>query len=204
LDIKTRILKESEALFKRAGVRSITMDDIANQLGISKKTLYQHFENKAAIVHEYGKRHFAEEMAQNERYNIEAKDPIHAVVLVLEASAKTFRDMPSHLMFDIQKYYPETWQLFEAFKNDYALRAIRDNLIAGQQAGLYRQDFDVELMAHMRLSQIDAAFNPQFFPPDKFDIGQVQIAQFLHYLHGIVSLKGKHLLYQYLQLSEDA
>lgn len=204
MDIKTRILKESEVLFKRAGVRSVTMDDIAAQLGISKKTLYLHFENKAAIVHEYGLRYFAEEVAKTDQYTADAHDPIHAVLLILEASVKSFRDMPGHLMYDIQKYYPETWQLFEAFKNDYALKTIRDNLVAGQQLGLYRQDFDVDLMAHMRLSQIDASFNPQFFPPDKFDIGQVQIAQFLHFLHGIVSLKGKHLLYQYLQKSEDA
>jgi TetR/AcrR family transcriptional regulator, cholesterol catabolism regulator len=203
LDIKTRILDESQALFKRAGVRSVTMDDIANQLGISKKTLYQHFENKAAIVHAYGERYFAEEIARTEEITRIAQDPIHGVLLIIESSGRNFKELPSHLVFDIQKYYPSTWRLFDAFKNDYALRIVRDNLIAGQEAGLYRPDFDVELVALMRLSQIDTSFDPTFFPPERFDYGKVQIEQLKLFLHGIVSLKGKRLLYQYLQIPED-
>lgn len=179
------------------------MDDIANHMRISKKTLYQHFENKAAIVHAYGERHFAEEIARTEEIVRVALDPVHAILLVIEASGKSFKEIPAHLVYDIQKYYPATWQIFDAFKNDFALRLIHANLVAGQQAGLYRQDFDADLMARMRLAQIDASLNSLFFPPDKFDYGKVQVEQLLLFLHGIVSFKGKRLLHKYLQLPED-
>lgn len=180
------------------------MDDIAAHLRISKKTLYQHFENKAAIVHAYGERHFAGEIQRVDDITREAADPIHAVLLVVEASGKSLRELPAHLVYDIQKYYPRTWELFHAFKNDYALRVVRENILAGQAAGLYRQDLDPELAAHMRLSQIDASLNILFFPPEKFDHAKVQVEQLMLFLHGIVSLKGKRLLYQYLQFPEDA
>ena len=180
------------------------MDDIATHLRISKKTLYQHFENKAAIVHAYGERHFANEIRQVEEITREAADPIHAVLLVAEASGKSLRELPAHLVYDIQKYYPKTWELFHAYKNDYALGVIRENILAGQAAGLYRHDLDPDLAAYMRLSQIDASLNILFFPPEKFDYVKVQVEQLMLFLHGIVSLKGKRLLYKYLQFPEDA
>ena len=196
-------MAEAEVLFKRFGIRSVTMDDIAKSLHISKKTLYLYFANKAEIVHAASLRYFEDERARTDAIIAEAKDPVHGVLLVVEASSKGLREMPSHMVYDVKKFYPESWKLFDEFKAEYLQRILLKNLQDGVAAGLYRKDMDLELVALMRMVQIESSINPGYFPPDKFTFEHVQVEQLRMFLHGIVTMKGKKLIYQYLNQPED-
>ena len=203
MELPTRILVHAEALFKLRGIRSVTMDDLAKDLRISKKTLYQYFANKADLVLGVSKAHFERERNTTEALISKALDPIHGILLVLECSSKSLKEIPTHMVYDIQKLYPKSWQMFHDFKEGYLLEVVRKNLEEGVAQGLYRKDMDIELVALIRLVQIESSMNEHYFPASRFEFVKVQMEQFSLFLHGIVTLKGKKLIYNYLNQPED-
>ena len=94
------------------------MDDIARELGISKKTIYQHFEDKNAIVYAGVEHHFECDREIAERMQAEAPDPIAEVVMTSEMMRQTMAGMNPTAIFDIKKYYPQAWDLFSKYKNN--------------------------------------------------------------------------------------
>ncbi|MEM0996556.1 MAG: TetR/AcrR family transcriptional regulator [Bacteroidota bacterium] len=203
MDTKERIITTAQHLFMYKGVRSVTMDDISRELGMSKKTLYQYFGNKAEIVEGVTDYHFHGERCLMEEIQRSATDPLDVMVQSLKAFAKSFRDIPTNMIHDVQKYYPKSWARFHSYKTEYVLPVMRKNLKAGVEAGLYRKDMDLELVAKLRLEQIEMVLDPIRFPPQSYDIGKVQIEQYALFLHGIVTMKGKQLIYKYLNQPED-
>jgi AcrR family transcriptional regulator len=203
MDTKERIITAAQNLFMYRGVRSVSMDDIARELGMSKKTLYQYFGNKAEIVEGVTDFHFDGERCMMDEIQRAAIDPVDAMVKSLQAFAKSFRDIPTNMIHDVQKYYPKSWARFHSYKTEYVLPVMKENLEAGVKAGLYREDMDLEIVAKLRLEQIEMVLDPIKFPPQEYDIGKVQLEQYALFLHGIVTLKGKELIYKYLNQPED-
>lgn len=203
MEPRERILLESKALFKQRGVRSVTMDDIAGALGMSKKTLYTYFENKAEIVRAVAEEHFRREIASQEAALARGMDPVHTMLEVMLSAAKGLAEIPMHMVYDIRKHYPDAWCLFDEFKEEYILQVLRENLAQGVAEGYYRKDMDIELAALIRVAQIESSLNENYFPETKFSFVQVQMEHFKIYLHGIMTMKGKRLLYQYLNQPED-
>ena len=203
MDTPTRILNETRALFQRRGIRAVTMDDIARELGMSKKTVYQYFKNKADIVQGVCNEYFSEERCMHEEILEKAHDPVEEMLLILQAMEKTFKEIPSVMIYEVRKYYPKAWSLFDKYKYDFILDTIRQNLAEGVKRGLYRQDMDLELVARLRLTEIEMIMNPEVFPPQENDIQKLQMELFKIFLHGVVTMRGKKLIYKYLNQPED-
>jgi AcrR family transcriptional regulator len=203
MDPRERIINTAMHLFMYRSVRGVTMDDIAGELGMSKKTLYQYFPNKAEIVEGVTLQHFSAEKCTMADILAEAIDPVDAMVRSMEAFARSFREVPSNTIHDIRKYYPKAWALFYEYKTAFVLPVVKNNLEAGVKAGLYRKDMDVDIVAKLRLEQIEMVLDPVAFPPQEYNIAKLQIEQYALFLHGIVTLKGKKLIYKYLNQSED-
>jgi len=202
MDTKNRILSGSENLFKRFGVRSVSMDDIARDLGMSKKTLYQYFKNKADIVNGVIRCHIVEEEQKHTEIRQQAENPIVEIMLLLKWIGESFEEIPASMVYDIQKYYPRAWNQFEDFKTDFIIEAIRDNLNRGISLGLYRPEMNVEIVAKTRMELVELVFDLDTFPPDQFNLAEVMIEQTLLFMHGIVSLKGKQFINEYLNQTE--
>ncbi len=203
METRTRILKEAESLFKHRGVRSVTMDEIARELGMSKKTLYQYFSNKADIVHGVTLEHFQNEKCMAAEIMDKSSNPLEEFLMILQAFTSTMHEIPTNMVYEIQKYYPKAWNLFHEFKSGYITDSIRRNLEKGVEDGLYRKDMDVALVTKLRVEQLDMVFNPVIFPPKDYDVIRLQEELFKLFLHGIVTLKGKKLIYKYLNQPED-
>ena len=150
MEPKERILTESNNLFRRRGIRSVTMDDIARELGMSKKTIYQYFNNKADIVHEVTRQHFTNERCMSDEILEKASDPVEEILMILQTMSKTFKEIPTTMIYEVQKYYPRTWDLYNEFRYGYGINMIRRNLQDGVKQGLYRKDMDIELIAKLR------------------------------------------------------
>ena len=203
MEIPKRIVEQAKNLFKARGIRGVTMDDIARELGMSKKTLYQYFKNKADIVHHVTMAHFEIETCQISDARNKAKDPLEEMVIILKSFSKTFKEIPASMVYEVQKYYPKAWGLFHDFKNTHMVEAVHRNLEQGQQMGLYRKDLDIEIVTKIRIEQIVMVFNPTLFPPAEYDLTKVSIEMFSLFLHGLVTSEGKKLLYQYLNTAEN-
>jgi AcrR family transcriptional regulator len=197
--VRKRILDKSQELFFRYGVKAVTMDDIARELGISKKTIYQHFEDKDAIVLAGVADHFDEERCQSEALQAQAPDPIAEVVMASEQMRQMLTGMNPTMIFDLKRYYPQAWTLFTEFKNGFILETIRVNLKKGIELGLYRKDLNVEVLARLRNEQVELGFDPQIYPPQKFNMLDVQMALLDHFLRGVVTDEGLKLYENYLE-----
>ncbi|GGG45966.1 TetR/AcrR family transcriptional regulator [Hymenobacter glacieicola] len=203
MEIKDRILQAAMGLFTRNGIKSVSMDDIATHLGISKKTLYKWFENKDQIVSAVITNHLGGVQGECEGIIGQAQNAVDEMVQMMDWAKRQFANMNPNAIHDLRKYYPAAWSLFHAHKNKYILSQIQANLRRGVQEGLYRADLDIEVLSRLRLAQIDILFDPEIFPHAQFDQPRVQVACNEHFLLGMVTLKGHKLINEYRHVTEE-
>jgi len=191
LNIREKIKKGAAELFMRYGVRSISMDDIARHLSVSKKTLYQHFADKEDIVTITCKAHLdrtAEDFA-NSRKN--ARHAIEELVHLSACLKRNVQDMNPSVLYDLQKYHPKAWSVWLDHKNKFIRESVVRNLKQGIAEGYFRPDMDAEVIASVRLEMVQLAFNEDIFPREKFRLPEVQMQIFDHFVFGLLTDKGR-------------
>lgn len=194
-----RIKHKAKELFMQFGLKSVSMDDIANGLGISKKTIYLFYVDKDALVEDVIAsliNHNQECCDKDQRM---ADNAIHEIFLAMDFIMEVFRSMNPSLIFDMQKYYPVAFQKFSAHKNNYLYGIIKANLERGIAEELYRPDLKVAVLARFRVESMMLPFNPEFHSKVKLNLGVIEEEITLHFLFGMVSLKGYKLVVKYQQ-----
>lgn len=204
MEIQERILLKGDEMFRRHGIRSITMDDIAKHLGVSKKTIYQHFPDKEELVVEVVKLNITRHMDQMDQCcGVAAKDAIDELLQVNNQVSRMIQSYNPIMFYDLQKYHPNAWIKFRQFRNQEILAKIKDNILRGMSEGLYRKDIDIDIISKMRLEQVDMSFNYDVFPSTEYRYDKVMIELTEHFLYGLLSLKGHKLINQYKNIKED-
>ncbi len=117
--MKDKIIEGAEKLFFQYGVRSVSMDDVARELSMSKKTLYQYFTNKEELVTEVARTHLIEEKREFQCIARNANNALEELFSISKCLREHMQDMNPALMYDLQKYHPEAWQHFLSYKNEF-------------------------------------------------------------------------------------
>jgi AcrR family transcriptional regulator len=197
MEVQERILDTAFNLFRQYGTRSITMDDIALKMGISKKTLYAHFADKSDLVVNVISRHL--KLMQDEclESRVKSRDAIEELFMVMKMLESRLRNMNPVAMMDLQKFHAKAFQLFENHRNVFMLQTIRENLERGQREGLYRDDLDLDILSHFRAASAMFCFQPELFPMNGYDMSNVQRVLLEHFLFGVASLKGYREIEKY-------
>ena len=136
--MKERIQQKARELFMRYGFRSVTMDEIAGQTGVSKKTLYQFFEDKDALVEAVMQGELAYMQTQCTKQVKEAENAIQEIFLDMDAMEDVMDALNPQIIFDLEKFYPRTFEKFKKHKNNFLLDIIKKNLERGIEEELYR------------------------------------------------------------------
>jgi AcrR family transcriptional regulator len=202
MEVRERILKAAEELFTKFGIRSVTMDEIASELGISKKTIYLHFEDKDAIVHEVATLRMRCDQFESEKIYKEAENPIDEVFREIEMFKHHAAALNPVVVYDLKKYYPKTWQLFQQHKQTVFLEITKRNLREGVEQGLYRKVINIEVLSRLRMEEIDIAFDQSAYPHEKFNQFEVQKIFIDHFLRGIITEKGLEIYQQYIKKAQ--
>ncbi|GAA4378313.1 TetR/AcrR family transcriptional regulator [Hymenobacter koreensis] len=202
MEIKDRILVAAVELFMRNGIRSVSMDDIAAQLGMSKKTLYKWFENKDQIVLAVMQQHVAQEECNCHEVFATGNNALEAMFNLIQWHKEMLSRIHPSIFHDLQKYYPQAWAVFEQHKNTFILQKTVDNIRRGMEEGLYRPDLDVDVLARLHLAEIELMFNSAVFPTRQFSIQRVNSVMVEHFLMGMSTLKGHKLINEYRQVTE--
>jgi AcrR family transcriptional regulator len=189
VEIKKRILSKSQELYFTRGIRSVTMDEIAASLGISKKTIYLHFRDKRCLVEASTICFLEQEKCAEKKIYEVSINPIDEIILSTQLMREMLANVNPAIFHDLQKYYPQSWKHYLAYKEGFRNVVLR-NLNEGIKQGLYREDINPTIMANLRIESVDMAFNPEAFPPREFNILDVQLAFIEHFLRGIVTEKG--------------
>jgi AcrR family transcriptional regulator len=203
MEVRERILKVAEELFMKFGIRSVTMDEIASELGISKKTIYLHFEDKDAIVHEVATSRMMVEKDVCEEIYKEATNPIDEVCREIEMLKTHSAALNPVVIYDLKKYYPKTWALFQQHKQTIFLEITKRNLKEGVAQGLYRSEINIEILSRLRMEEIDFAFDQSVFSLEKFSQFEVHKTFIDHFLRGVVTQKGLAIYEEYLARSRN-
>ena len=195
--MKEKITERAGELFMRYGIRSVTMDEIAREMAVSKKTLYQYFKDKDDVVRSATS--FLIDCDKNEFFEIHEKssNSIEELQMISQLIRQKIGDMNPSLLFDLQKYHPESWELYVAYKREM-LGYIEENLRQGITEGYFRDNLDPRTIARMRMEMVQIAFDENVFPKTKFDFREVQIQFFDHFVEGIITEKGRKLFREYL------
>ncbi len=185
------------------GFRSITMDDIAKHLSISKKTIYLFFKDKDELISTVTELHLQQEQKEIEEVHLEANNPIEELYLITKCMRKNLSDINPTVLYDLQKFHKQAWEKFLIFKEAVIGKAIKDILDKGIQAGYFRKEIDIEILSKLRQEQVQMGFDDRIFPPDQYDFKIVQMQLFDHFVHGITTQKGQELLDQYFNNSKE-
>lgn len=201
MEIKERILTSTYELFFRYGLKTVTMDDIARHMGISKKTLYQYFANKNEIVQAFMSGNLSKNSNECARITTESENAVQEIIGLMQYFGVMFSKINPTVFYDLQKYYPECWKSFRDFKEKGMTEMIESNLRRGIQQGVFRKDLNIEIISKLRVEQIEMTLNPMIFPPEKYDITEVHVTILELFLRGITSEKGNELIKKYQSLN---
>ena len=197
VDIRQNIISTAEDLFIRYGFKRVTMDDIARELAISKKTIYQFFEDKNEIVCAATEEHLRKEEEQMARMERESENVIEFLVKMTRMLRQHLATVNPGAIMELQKFFPEGWNIFLRYKEKVFVRSLVQTLSTGQQEGYFRKDFNPEILAQLRMEEVQFCFDNRIFPRERFDFAEVQIQVFRHFIEGIITQKGRELLEEY-------
>lgn len=197
LEVKDRIINGADDLFLRYGIKSITMDDIASHLSISKKTIYQHFKDKDELVIEVTSVHMQKEQDDIDAITAASSNAIDELMGISKYIRKNMEKMNQSVIFDLQKYHPKAFLKFTEHKDCCIRDTVVVNMIKGKEQGYFRADINENILAKLRMEQVQMAFDMQIFPPTEYNLADVQMEFFLHFVMGIVTPKGLELLERY-------
>lgn len=188
--MEERIIEKAEQLFFRFGVRGVSMDDIAHELGVSKKTIYQYYPDKNTLIDML----ITGMLNNHTRYLNEnlgsAKNAIEEVLIEMNATYQILTRINQVFFFELQKYFPLIWEKIEHYKCVNSKKRITDNLERGIQEGLYRANPDMETLAAIRIQQVESIFQKDMFHDQKFHPYKILLTQTSLYLFGISTPKG--------------
>ncbi|GAB3689816.1 TetR/AcrR family transcriptional regulator [Spirosoma flavus] len=174
------------------------MEDIAKQLGISKKTIYQHFNDKEEILYQVIQDKTVRNQSEMDCMVIEGLNPVEEMLWVLNMMQKHADQVSPNLLVDVKRYYPQAFALFRQYKENQIMRSILENIQKGIEQGLYRPDINPTILARLRVEQIELAFNTELFSTDQFTMQQIQYELIHHFVRGMLTEKGFTIYNQYV------
>lgn len=189
-----QILDLSTTQFMKLGIKSVSMDDLSSAMGISKKTLYLHFDNKKDLVTKSMARHIQQEEQLIQEITRTATDAIDEMAQIAEHTVIHFREIKPTLIFDLQKYYREIWDLVTKLHSVFIKTRIEDNIIRGKSEGYYRQNADADIISKLYVAKSFSLVDEKLFSLNDYQRERLITQHVLYHFHGILSDKGrKHL-----------
>jgi len=201
--MREKIIHKSADLFLSYGFKSVTMDDIANALGISKKTIYQHFDNKTKLV----------ESTTLAMFNIIShgidsicaleKNPIEEIYDIKRFISEHLKDEKSSPQFQLQKYYPKIYESLRSKQFDVMYQCVKANLDRGVSKGIYRDTIHVDFVTRIYFNCMLAIKDKKLFSKKIFSMNMLLDNYLEYHLRGICTSKGLGFLNKIIQKNQS-
>ena len=201
--MKEKILHKATDMFLNLGFKSVTMDDLANEMGISKKTIYSHFENKTHLVKECTMDLFCNISNGIDDIVALRKNPIEELYEIKKFVMLRLKEEKSSPQYQLRKYYP---QLFDSLKNkefEVMQECVLDNIRRGIDIGIYRENLNIQFVARIYFSGAVSLGDQDLFPGDMFTKVQLEDYYLEYHLRGIVTPKGRKILNSIINSNQE-
>ena len=185
-----KIVEDSKALFWKYGFKSLSMDDIARELGVSKKTLYQFVSNKTDLI----KKTFdCEEQMMQTWFAENSISDLNAIDELLAVSQRLNRDLDKfkpEITFSLQKYYPDLYNQLLEKKKKMVYTNVKANIEKGIKQGLYRDDLDIELIAALYIQKVISMHSQDLDYVENLTFEKIFEVMFENHIRGIANAEG--------------
>lgn len=184
------ILKNATELFLTKGFKSVTMDDLANEMGISKKTIYTHYKTKTDLIS--ASCEFFFQIINTGINEIRARElnPIDELFLINDFIVQLLKDDSSSPEFQLQKYYPKIHSKLSEWKFDAIYNCSIKSVERGKKIGIYRKEIDLEVTSRFYFFSISELKNQALFPRDKFNSYELIKTYLDYHIRAIATTKG--------------
>ncbi|MDD2278946.1 MAG: TetR/AcrR family transcriptional regulator [Bacteroidales bacterium] len=193
------LVKQVRDLYMRYGVKSITMDDVASHLCISKKTLYQHVKNKDELVEKVIDLEIEDQVKDMECVNTPSINAIEKLLLVSKIVSHKLKNTSHSTEYDLNKYYPHHYQRLLKARRERMYKSIVNNIEIGKQENLYRDDLDGDIIGKLQVSRMEGMLNNEIFTIEEFTSPKFFLEVFVYHIRGIANQKGIDFLEQKLK-----
>lgn len=197
--MRDKILEKSKEMFLNLGFKSVTMDDIAGEIGVSKKTIYTHFKTKTDLVKEVTEAIFCVICTGIDLIHEQQKNPIKELYEVKQFVMAYLKDEKSSPQYQLQKYYPKIYSTLKQKQFEFMQESIKENLARGIEQGLFRASINVDFTARMYFNGMLGIKDQELFPLKNFSMNLLMDNYLEYHLRGISSEAGVKELEKQLQ-----
>ena len=201
--MKEKILDTATDLFLSLGFKSVTMDDLADRMGISKKTIYTHFKNKTDLVEQCTLNLFHKISHGIDCICEKGKNPIEEEYEIKRFVMANLKDEKTSPQYQLKKYYPQIHKTLQKKQYDLIRESIRSNIQRGIEQGLYRENLDADLIARVYFAGMTSLKDDRLFPRDSFPMVPLMNEHLEYHLRGIVTPKGRTILNTIINSNQD-
>ncbi len=184
------IIRKVAQLYKKYGIKSITMDDVARELGISKKTLYEHFSDKLHLVNAVIDQEILFNDLRLQKQKSNSENALQEVFQIFHFHLQMLKEYNPSLEFDLKKYYPESYFRLKRIKREKILKTTRNNLIKGKREGFYRKELNEEIITKLNVLRIEGLYESDLFNHEELYSHEFSKEMFLYHLYGILTPMG--------------
>ena len=201
--MRENILKKSNELFLNLGFKSVTMDDIANSLGVSKKTIYKYFKNKTELIDAVTLNMFNTICSGIDTICELNLIPIDELFSIKKLIMKHLKDEKSSPLHQLQKYYPKTYEVLKQRQFHVMQNCVINNLKKGIEMGLYREAIDLEFISRIYFNGVIGIKDKDIFPLNNYSMNTLMTNYLEYHLRGICTNKGIQQLENQLKLNTN-
>jgi len=201
--MKEKILHKATDMFLNFGFKSVTMDDIANNMGISKKTIYAHYSNKTKLVEDCTNTLFDFISGGIDQICALEKNPILELYEIKKFVMMHLKDEKSSPQYQLQKYYPKIFEVLKVKEYEVMLVCVVDNIKRGLELGIYRPNLDVDFVSRIYYAGVFAIKDNALFPNKEFKMTVLEDYFLEYHLRGIVTPKGRKILNKIINSNQE-
>lgn len=187
---RLELLERATAVFLKYGIKSVTMDDMARELVVSKKTLYQHFKDKNDLVEAIIKAKTTHDEVECKHVKIESENAIEELFKIGVFVSNMMKNIHPSVFFDLKKFHPTAWKMISDHKWKFVKQTILENIIRGKKEGVYRAELNEEVIAIMYVGATDLISNGEAFADTNLSSDKLFIEIITFQIHGMASEKG--------------
>lgn len=203
LEMRDKILHKAAEMFLTLGFKSVTMDDLANEMGISKKTIYSHFENKTKLVEECALNMFWFISNGIDEIVALSKNPIEELYETKKFVMVHLKNEKSSPQYQLQKYYPKVHAALKRKQFEVMQECIKDNVKRGMEMGIYRENLNIEFVSRIYFSGVNSIKDHNLFPIQLFSMLHLMDDYLEYHLRGITTVKGREILNSIINSNQE-
>lgn len=187
---KEKLLRDVTQLFMTYGVKRMTMDEIAGQLHISKKTLYRHVKDKADLVLQCVRLECASEEREIRAITEKNLNAVDENIEISRFVLGQIEQVHPTVFTELESFYPEAWKELQESRQGFTGEVVFKNISKGIEEGYFREDTHVEIAVRLWIARTNAIFDPRLFPMREFAMSEIYRQMFNQQIRGMATEKG--------------